>query len=97
VGGDEQDPEERGNDAERHLVDLHVSAGPLEPGRGQGEVVERRSVVLRGVVGVVSLLQEGAELVGMDGLVRVHRPPVEGGETQGRAHEDRHQEDQRPR
>ena len=72
-GGDEKHPEQGRNHAQGDLVDLDVPPCPLEPGRGQGQVVEGGPVVLRGVVGVAPLLQQGPELVRVDGLVGVHR------------------------
>ena len=86
-------PERGGDGAQGDLVDLDVPPRALEPGGRQGQVVEGRPVVLRGVVGVAPALEQGPELVRVHGLVGVHRARGEAREAQGRGQQDRGEKD----
>ena len=93
VGGDERHAQRGGDDAQGALVDLDVPPRALEPGGGQGQVVEGGPVVLRGVVGVAPALEQGPELVRVHGLVGVHRTLGEARKAQRRGQQDRREKD----
>ena len=93
VGHDEDDAEHGGDEAQRDLVDLHVSAFPPEPGGKEGQKVEGRPVVLGGVVGVAPALEQGPELVRVNRLVGVHRARREIRQAQSRGQQDGDEKD----
>ncbi len=93
VGGDERHAQRGGDDAQGALVDRDVPPRALEPGGGQGQVVEGGPVVLRRIVGVPPALEQRPELVRVHGLVAVHRTLGEARKAQGRGQQDRGEKD----
>ena len=66
-----------------------------KPGDRQRQVVERRAVMVVGVVGVLAALEQRAELDRLVGLVVVHRPDVEAGQPQRETGRQRDGDDDR--
>ena len=68
---------ERGDEAQRGLVERGEAGLPADRGRHRGEVIEGRPVVVARVERVAARLHQFARLHALVGLVRVHRPAGE--------------------
>ena len=95
-GGEERQQQEGGGAERRRQAAQRPFVGgsqrrlAAKPGDRQRQVVERRAVVIEGVVDVAAGLEQCAELDRLVGLVVVHRPDVEARQPQ---REPRHQRD----
>ena len=88
----QKDAADGGDDPEVLLLQVGKTMLAIEPCREEREIVERRTVILVAVVPVVAGLEQGTELHGMDGLVRVHRPDSQVWQAQERACQHRGQD-----
>ena len=72
-----------------------VAVRRAQPGGNQREVVEGGAVVFVGIVLVGAVFQERVEVLGVNGLIGVHRPQTEPWRSDGQRPE-RHDQNQEP-
>jgi len=71
--------------------------GTGKPGNGEGEIVQRRTVVVVCVVCIGSLFQQDTEACGLVCLIVVHRPVGQMGQAQSqRGDQDEQEQDGHP-